>query len=295
MTWDCDNPQCNRTRISDNESYCTRCGRPRSLPPETEVARIMRMAREKRASQPKINVGGQPVNYAKRWWVCETCGTTNPGSSVVCKNYNNPKYHPEASKLRAAGRSIAGAGGRAGSAVAGAAKSAGGAGKSALRAVADIATNWSSTIRENVRAKTVESIILVIAAVVLVSFGFIWAAIGVLFFMFYLYLPNEEEVMARARQQASGISAAAEKTKDKFIERIEEIGAELTEAMDLLNVARDANDAQSMMIQIERKKSLVKALVKIEKDANGTNLNPAEKKEISDKITAFITAAGGKR
>ena len=253
MPWDCDNPQCNRARISDTEDSCTKCGRPRSLPPETEVARIMKMAREKRASQPKINVGGQPVNYAKQSWVCETCKTINSGSSLVCKNYRNPKYHPEASKLLAAGRSIAGAGRMAGGAV----KSALGVGGGPLRAVVDIATNWSSTISENVRAKTVESIILIIAAVVLVSFGFLWAAIGVLFFMFYLYLPSEEDVMARARKSSSDVP-------ENMLLRLKELIAHKNKLIRSSSIAKDRKDFDSAEALNEEAEKVDKEIAKLE-------------------------------
>lgn len=270
MSWICNNGHKN----PDDEDRCRYCNLPKS---ENFIQSQLRQIREKRAAPPYV-----PINYAKRNWKCEVCGAINPGFSAVCKNYNNPKLHPEASALRAAGRSVAGAGGRAGGAV----KSALGIAGGPLRAVADIATNWSSTIRENVRAKTVESVILLIAAVVLVSFGFIWAAVGILFFMFYLYLPSEEDVMTRARQQAGKKGASG-----SFNKMIEEVQERLIDINEEIKIAELSQDAKTQIELRREGKGLLKQLTNIAKQVDASkDMEEKEKNEIRNRVDEIIRA-----
>lgn len=114
------------------------------------------------------------------------------------------------------------------------------------RAIWDNGSNWASKIGENFRAKMLETFLLVLISVALVYFGFIWAAIGVLFFMFHIYLPNEEEVMAKAREQA-GKKAGTEFTSDLSVlrsltEELKSLKEDLEEADKFLTAVTEKGD-----------------------------------------------------
>ncbi len=172
--------------------------------------------------------------------ICPTCRNYNSGDATHCFYCGTPLRRGAAAI--AAGRTVAGGARTAGSAIAGSARKAGGATVGLLSGLA----SWSSNIRENLKSKTLESIALVIVSVVLVSFGFLWAAIGVLFFMIHLYLPNEEEVMAKARQQA-GEKAGTEFTSDirtirDLTEELKTLKEDLEEADKFLTAVTEKGD-----------------------------------------------------
>ncbi len=131
--------------------------------------------------------------------ICPKCRNYNSGDATHCYYCGTP--------LRKGAAAIA-----AGRTIAGAAKKTGVFFKPTQAGIDTI--KWlGNIVKENVKAKTFETLGLVIVAIILATFGFLWAAIGVILFVAYLYLPTEAEVMARAREQA-GEKAGTEFTSD---------------------------------------------------------------------------------
>ncbi len=230
-------------------------------------------------------------------WDCY-CGRTNADSSEYCSKCDRKRsaeYSIVSEKatnqnfrtnIRSRGISpIA-----AGRAIAGAAKKAGSALKPTEAGLKTLSWLYN-IVEENVKAKTFETLGLVIAAIILVTFGFLWAAIGLIFFVAYLYLPTEAEVMVRAREQAGkkGISGDFNKKIDEVQERLIDIDEEI-------RIAEISRDAEMQIELIREQKVLLKQLTNISKLADASkDIEESEKKSIRERVDRIIQADKIKR
>lgn len=70
-----------------------------------------------------------------------------------------------------------------------------------------------------IRAEIFTVIILILIAVVVMSFGFIWAGVAIVTYGFYLIMPDETRIMENARKRTWAIQEAAIRRAEKLIEK----------------------------------------------------------------------------